>query len=191
MDDKEKDEAAEAAEKTGQGGGGGDAPDDKARIQELEAENKELKQQVLVLKKRVEEMEAEKQAAANKTRAQKLLAKVEKHGVGFTSDEEREEELTRLAALSDDAFTASEAAYDRMIQAADSAKKDETESDEKPANKAKADQTSEEKALRSDAGVRPKDVDDRKTSLEDQLTNGLMAAYRHRVGAAEQPANQT
>ena len=192
MDDeqKAKDEAAEAAKQTDPGGGG-DAPDDKARIQELEAENKELKQQVLALKKRVEEMEAENQAAANKARAQKLLDKVEKHGVGFASDEEREQELTRLAALSDEAFTASEAAYDRMIQAAaDSTKKNEAKPEDKPDNQAQADQTSEDKALRSDAGVRPKDVDDKKTSLEDQLTNGLMAAYRQRVGIADQPANQ-
>ncbi len=190
MDDKQKakDDAAEAAKKTDpDGGGGGNAPDEAARIQELEAENKELKQQVLALQKKVEEMEAEQKAAANKARAQKLLAKVEKHGVGFTTEEERDKELTRLAGLSDEAFTATEAAYDRMIQAdADKAKKGDTKSDEKPGSKAKADPTSQDTALKSDAGVRPKDVDDKKASLEDQLTNGLMAAYRHRVGITPQ-----
>ena len=189
MDDKQKskDEAAQAAKKTDPGGGGGgNAPEDKARIQELEAENKGLKQQVLALKKQLDEMEAKQQAAANRAKAQKLLSKVEKYGVGFAGDEEREKELTRLAGLSDEAFTASEAAFDRMIQVeAEKAKKGEI----KPENKAKADETSQDKALRSDAGVRPKDVDDQKTSLEDRLTSGLMAAYRHRVGIApEQPA---
>ena len=193
MDDKQKakDDTAEAAKNTDPGGGGGgNAPDEAARIQELEAENKELKQQVLALQKKVEEMEAEQKAAANRAKAQKLLAKVEKQGVAFASDEECEKELTRLAGLSDEAFTATEAAYDRMIQAdADKAKKGETKPDERSENTAKADQASQDKALKSDAGVRPKDVDDKKTSLEDQLTNGLMAAYRHRVGIApEQPA---
>ena len=193
MDDKQKtkDEAAEAAKKTGPGGGGGgNTPEDKARIQELETENKELKQQVLALKKKLDEMEAEQQAAANRARATKLLAKVERHGVGFSSDEEREKELTHLASLSDEAFTATEAAFDRMIQVeAEKAKKGEKKPEEKSENKAKADETSQDQALRSDAGVRPKDVDDQKTSLEDQLKNGLMAAYRYRVGIPpEQPA---
>lgn len=183
MDDKQKakDEAAKAAKTTDPGGGGGgNAPDDKARIQELETENKALKQQVLELQKKIEEMEAERQAVANRARARKLLAKVEKHGVGFTSDEEREKELTRLAGLSDEAFTATEAAFDRMIQAdADKAKQGDAKPEDK-ANQTKGEQT----PMRSDAGVRPEDVDDRKTSLEDRLTNGLMAAYRRRVGSA-------
>ena len=34
----------------------------------------------------------------------------------------------------------------------------------------------------TDAGVRPLDVDDKKTSLEDQLRDGFMAAYESRVG---------
>ena len=191
MDDqqKAKDEAAEAAQKNDPGGGG-NAPDEKARIQELEAENKQLKQQVLTLQKKLEQIEAEQQAAANRAKAQKLLAKVEKHGVGFTSDEEREKELTRLAGLSDEAFTATEAAFDRMIQVeAEKAKKAETKSGDKSQEKAKGDETSQDKTLRSDAGVRPQDVDDKKTSLEDQLKDGLMAAYRQRVGIApEQPA---
>ena len=190
MDDKQKakDEAAEAAKKPAPGGGGGNAPEDKARIQELETENKELKQQVLTLQKKLEEIEAEQQAAANRAKAQKLLAKIEEHGVGFAGDEEREKELVRLAGLSEEAFTATEAAYDRMIQVeADKAKKGETRPEEKSGNKAKADETSPDKALRSDAGVRPQDVDDKKTSLEDRLTNGLMAAYRDRVGIAPDP----
>ena len=196
MDDKQKakDEAAEAAKKNDPGGGGGgNAPEDKARVQELETENKELKQQVLALQKKLEELEAEQQAAANRAKAQKLLAKVEKHGVGFTGDEEREKELVRLAGLCEEAFTATEAAYDRMIQAgADKAKKGETKPEEKSGNKAKADETSQDKALRSDAGVRPQDVDDKKVSLEDRLTHGLMAAYRQRVGIApEQPTTHT
>ena len=37
---------------------------------------------------------------------------------------------------------------------------------------------------RCDAGVRPKDVEDKKTSLEDRLKSGFMAAYRQRVATA-------
>lgn len=60
---------------------------------------------------------AEQKAAANRARAQKLLSKVEKHGITFDSDEDRTNELTRLAGLSDDAFSATEDAFDRMIKA--------------------------------------------------------------------------
>ena len=51
----------------------------------------------------------------------------------------------------------------------------------------KAAKASTEQPLRSDAGVRPRDVDDRKVSLEDRLRDGFMAAYHNRVG--ETPPN--
>ncbi|PXF60083.1 MAG: hypothetical protein C4B58_00910 [Deltaproteobacteria bacterium] len=176
MDEKQKakDEAAEAAKKTEDGGGG--TTDDKARIKELEKENKELKQQVLTLQKQVEEMEAEQKAAANHARAQKLLSKVEKHGITFESDEDRTNELTRLAGLSDDAFSATEDAFDRMIKA------DAEKAKNGGKKQAKADDKRDDPPLRSDAGVRPRDVDDGKKSLEDKLKNGFMAAYHQRVG---------
>jgi adenine-specific DNA-methyltransferase len=179
---KAKDEAAEAAKKTEDGGGG--TTDDKARIKELEKENKELKQQVLTLQKQVEEMEAEQKAAANRARAQKLLSKVEKHGITFNSDEDRTNELTRLAGLSDDAFSATEDAFDRMIKADAEKAKDGANKPENNAGKkqAKADDERDDQPMRSDAGVRPRDVDDGKKSLEDKLKNGFMAAYHQRVG---------
>ena len=193
MDEKQKakDEAALAAKKAEEGGG--NAADDKARIKELEKENKELKQQVLALQKQVEEMEAERKAAANRARAQKLLSKVEKHGIAFENDEEREKELTRLAGLSDEAFTATEDAFDRMIKAdAEKARKGETKPENTAGKKqAKADETKDDPPMRSDAGVRPRDVDDRKKSLEDRLKNGFMAAYRQRVGLATGETVQT
>ncbi len=127
MDEKQKtkDEAVEAAKKIEDGDGG--TTDDKARIKELEKESKELKQQVLTLQKQVEEMEAEQKAATNCARTQKLLSKVEKHGITFDSDEDRTNELTRLAGLSDDAFSATEDAFDRMFKAdAEKAKNSES-----------------------------------------------------------------
>jgi len=63
----------------------------------------------------------EKQAAANRTRAQKLLRRMEKQGLTFGSDEDREQELFRLASLSDEAFAATETAYERMAGAKPSA----------------------------------------------------------------------
>ena len=47
---------------------------------------------------------------------------------------------------------------------------------------AKADDERDDPPLRSDAGVRPRDVDDGKKSLEDKLKSGFMAAYHQRVG---------
>ena len=155
---------------------------DPARVTDLEKENRQLKAQVTELQKRVQELEAEQKAAACRSRAKKLLTRLEKQGLSFASDEDREAELKRLAELSDEAFAATEAAYERLPKSAKAVKDKEekpADSDQggKPAAKA-----STETPLRSDAGVRPHDVDDRKVSLEDRLRDGFMAAYRNRVG---------
>jgi adenine-specific DNA-methyltransferase len=171
----------EAAKKKDSGGGGGAAPvDDKARIKELEDENKQLKQQVSDMQKQIAELEAESKAAANKSRAAKLMDKLEKSGMTFASDDEREKEMGRLAELSDDAFSATEAAYDRAINAKSASSKQTEGAEDKGKSETKSDQT--DKQLRTDAGVRPLDVDDTKTSLEDKLRDGFMVAYRERVG---------
>lgn len=183
MEDKTKptdDPAVEAAKKKPAQQEG-----DPARVSDLEKENRQLKAQVAELQKRVQELEAEQKAAACRSRAKKLLTRLEKQGLSFASEEDREVELKRLAELPDEAFAATEAAYERLPKStkADKADKDKEEkpadSDQggKPAAKA-----STETPLRSDAGVRPHDVDDRKVSLEDRLRDGFMAAYRNRVG---------
>jgi adenine-specific DNA-methyltransferase len=186
MDEKQKakNEAAEAADQKKDEGGG--AVDDKARVKELEKENQDLKQQVLALQKKLEEMEAERKAAANRTRAQKLIRKMEEQNISFGSDEEREKEIERLAGLSDEAFAATETAMDRMIRSSAEKAEKQKEEDGKDSAKTKTKAESQKKdtPMRSDAGVRPKDVDDQKNSLEDKLKNGFMAAYRHRVASA-------
>ena len=155
---------------------------DPARVTDLEKENRQLKAQVAELQKRVQELEAEQKAAACRTRAKKLLTRLEKQGLSFASDEDREAELKRLAELSDEAFAATEAAYERLPKSA----KADKDKEEKPADSDQggkpAAKASTETPLRSDAGVRPHDVDDRKVSLEDRLRDGFMAAYRNRVG---------
>lgn len=156
--------------------------DDKARIKELETENKDLKQQVLDLQKQVQELEAVSKAAANRARAQKLVQKLEKAGMTFVSEEEREQEMGRLAGLSDEAFTAAEATYERAVSAKSGCPEKGGEKDGDQENKSKAGSKDQNKQLRTDAGVRPLDVDDTKTSLEDKLRTGFMAAYRDRIG---------
>ena len=151
---------------------------DPARVSDLEKENRQLKAQVAELQKRVQELEAEQKAAACRSRAKKLLTRlVEKQGLSFASEADRDAELKRLAELSDEAFTATEAAYERLPKSAKEEKLAASDPGDKPAAKA-----STEQPLRSDAGVRPHDVDDRKVSLEDRLRDGFMAAYRNRVG---------
>jgi len=156
---------------------------DPARVTDLEKENRQLKAQVAELQKRVQELEAEQKAAACRSRAKKLLTRLEKQGLSFASEEDREAELKRLAELSDEAFAATEAAYERLPK---STKADKADKEEKPADSDQggkpAAKASTETPLRSDAGVRPHDVDDRKVSLEDRLRDGFMAAYRNRVG---------
>jgi len=181
---KENEEQLEAAKKN-QAPAGGAAPpvDDKTRVKELEAENKDLKNQVLELQKRLEELEAESKAAANKARAQKLVKKLEKAGMAFASDDDREQELSRLAGLSDEAFAATEAAYEKVTQArAQCPNAGKPEAEKESAEPEKSASASADRQMRSDAGVRPLDVDDSKSSLEDKLRDGFMTAYRERVG---------
>ena len=154
--------------------------DNPAPNSELEKENRQLKAQVAELQKRIQEMEAEQKAAASKARAHKLISKLEKQGVDFGTGDDRDGELNRLAELSDEAFSATEAAYDKMAKAQKANAKTQPETEKEPEKqKSKA---SSEQPMRSSAGVRPHDVDDRKVSLEDRLRNGFMAAYNNRVG---------
>lgn len=145
---------------------------------DLEKENKQLKAQIAELQKRIEELEAEQKAAACRSRAKKLLTKLEKQGLNFSSEEEKESELQRLAGLSDDAFAATEKAYEQLTRT----KKPESELQTVEKQEAAKAQAAAEQNLRSSAGIRPHDVDDAKVSLEDRLRNGFMAAYLNRVG---------
>ena len=184
MDDIIHDAAeSDAAKKTTPPAGGGVPPTDPAaQLKVLEQENKQLKQQVLDLQKQVDELLASQKAAANRTKAQTLVRKLERHGLKFGSDEDKEAEIGRLAGLSEDAFAASEAAYGRMTQTmpgkADAAEKADKVDCGCDTSKA-AEQTTP--PLRTDAGVRPLDVDDRNSSLEDLLKQGFQQAYDERV----------
>jgi adenine-specific DNA-methyltransferase len=192
--DKEKDQTVDddAAKKKAPGGGGGGSESGKdARIKELEAENQQLKAQLAELQKELERLQAKEKAAANRARAEKLVKKLEKDGFAFDDEDEREKELERLAGLSDDAFAATEAAYKRVPKPKAEAPKEEDDDedkagdkgkDKKPKPDAKAESEPEGK-LRTDAGVKPLVVDDKKVSLEDRLKKGLQAAYEERVGA--------
>ena len=183
----ETDEQREEAAKKKEAPGGGAAPpvDDKTRVKELEAENKDLKNQVLELQKQVQELEATSKAAANKARAQKLLRKLEKAGMSFVSDEDKDQELNRLAGLSDDAFAATEAAYDKAIQSkSECPNAGKQDGDKEAGDRENSASASTDRQMRSHADVRPADVDDKKLSLEDKLRDGFMTAYRERVGLA-------
>lgn len=182
----ENEEQLEAAKKKEAPAGGAAPPvDDKARVKELETENKDLKNQVLELQKQVQDLEAQSKAAANKARAQKLVKKLERAGMSFVSDEDKDQELNRLAGLSDESFAATEATYDRAVQAKpdcpNAAKQD---ADKETPGADKSASASADRQLRTDAGVRALEVDDKKSSLEDKLRDGFMTAYRERVGLA-------
>ena len=188
--DTDKDEAVDqdGAKKNAPGGGGADAAKD-ARISELEAENQKLKAQLAEFQKELETLRAKEKAAANRARAEKLMQTLEKEGFCFGEEAEREKELERLAGLSDDAFGATEAAYKRVPKPKTGAPKKEDEEEDEDAKKAKDKKDKPDaKAgadgnLRTDAGVKPLVVDDKKVSLEDRLKKGVMAAYEERVSA--------
>jgi adenine-specific DNA-methyltransferase len=181
MDDKDKKpdpSSSDAAKKKTEQPGGDPMPG-----AEMEKENRELKAKVAELQKRIQELEAEQKSAAAKARASKLIGKLEQQGMDFGDD--RDNELKRLAELSDDAFAATEAAYSTMAKK----KKPDAKTDMEKEPETKKAKASSETPMRSSAGVRPHDVDDRKLSLEDKLKNGFMAAYNNRVGA-EATTNQ-
>ena len=199
-EEKQKDEqAAEDAVKK-KDTGAGDDPSKDARIKELAAENQQLKAKIVELQKQIETFQAKEEAAASRARAEKLMKKLEKDGFEFGDEDAKEKELERLAGLSDDAFTATEAAYARVSKpqaqsretrddknadhekdkaeksAKDPAPKATAPKDEKPEAKAAT-----EGAMRTDAGVKPLVVDDQKLSLEERLKSGMMAAYKDRI----------
>ena len=67
----------------------------------------------------------------------------------------------------------------RATDAPDAEKETDKEEDSgKEKSKVK---TATEGAMRTDAGVKPLVVDDKKLSLEDRLKSGLMAAYKDRI----------
>ena len=178
MDEQIQDAAdSDAAKKTPPAGGGAPPANDAERIKALEKENQQLKQQVIEFQKQVDELLAAQKAAANRAKSQALVRKLERQGLKFGSDEEKDAEINRLAGLSDDGFAASEAAYSRMTQAMGG----KSDTPDKP-DKA-AEQTTQ--ALRTDAGVRPFTVDDKNDSLEEQLKQGFQQAYDDRLSRVQ------
>lgn len=190
-----QDQAADAAKKpvtqppdNGNGGGdsGGGGGSTNPRVTELEKENRQLKTQISELQKRIQELEAAQKAAAGQVRASKLIEKLEKLGLEFSSDAKREEEFNRLAGLSDEAFAATEAAFDLGFKNGEHGAKGAKEGDDKKEPpKSKANFSSN--AMNNDsqnakASFRPHDVDDKKVNLEEKLRSGFMAAYQERLG---------
>ncbi|MBI5789419.1 MAG: hypothetical protein HZA78_11265 [Candidatus Schekmanbacteria bacterium] len=183
-DEKDKQKLEDEAAKKGTDTTPADEKDKDALIKKLQSENQKLKQQVADLQKQVEKYDAESKAAARKVKAEKLLSKLEQKGMNF-SDQERESELKRLAELSDDAFTATEAAFDRMPIAGKKEKEQDKEKDKekkgkKDTSKSKAD--GDNKNMRTDAGVNPLLMEDDGATLENKLKSGFRAAYRERIG---------
>ena len=194
--DESRDGGTEDAAKRSPGGGGGEPTKD-ARIRELEAENQKLKAQLAEMQKQLEAFQAKEKAAANRAKADKLMKKLEKDGFDFGDEEAREQELERLAGLSDEAFAATQAAFERVPKPKVKGKGQDEEDDEdkagdgkaadkkkdadKPSKEKPAAKASDEGRMRTDAGVKPLVVDDKKLSLEDKLKTGMMAAYKDRV----------
>jgi adenine-specific DNA-methyltransferase len=84
--------------------------------------------------------------------------------------------------MNDDVFAATEAAYDRMLSSSKKEAEKDNGKDKNDPAKSKAD--SKEKKMKTDAGITPLVVDDKKSTLEDKLNNGFMAAYEERTSQA-------
>ncbi|MHB9129969.1 MAG: DNA adenine methylase [Armatimonadota bacterium] len=181
---------SEAAKKTPPPAGGDTPPaNDAERVKALEKENQQLKQQLVDLQKHVDELLAAQKAAANRTKAQTLVRKLERQGMKFGSDEEKEAEIGRLAGLSDEAYAASEAAYGRMAQTVPGKADTTDKTGQADKTDCSCDKTKAAEQvtppLKTDAGVRPLDVDDRNESLEDLLKRGFQQAYDERISRTQ------
>ena len=152
----------------------------------LEKENRQLKAQVAELQKRIQELEAAQQAAAAHSRAQQLMVALEQRGIDW--GEGRDAECQRLAALSDEAFTATEAAYTQLLNHRPATSPPTATPASAPPSPATSTASMHSAATPSGSlpshSMRPHDIDDRPPSLEERLRSGLMAAYHHRVGDA-------
>ena len=164
--------------------------DHSAVIKELEAKSAAQEQLILSLQKQIEGFESEKRAAAALKRAQDLISVAEKAGVKFSSDAEREEELTRLASLSDEGFAASEVVYKRICVSASAAVAAATSAATKAANEAAtaaAEAAKEEAAKKLEAEAKKKDsmsstASKRPSNVDDKIgddcdTKNLSAGF--------------
>ena len=146
--------------------------DSAAELKKLRAENKQLKKQLDDAQKRIAELESSQAASERRVKAEKLLKKWEQKGRTFAKDTERDAELERLAGLTDDALTATEAVIDALAAP-------RKEGVEDPSDPSKKPETAASRKLKADAGVNPLVVDDKKpANLEEKLKSGFMAAYK-------------
>lgn len=187
---KSADEAAAAAAKKA-------ADEDaaaKSAAHDLEAENKKLAAKVAELQQRIQELEAEQKAAAQAAKAAKLVQSLVQQGMTFASDEERDAEIGRLSGLSDEAFSATEAAYKLALPKAAASKAGDDEAAKAAAEQArqeeakKAEAAAAAAAMRATAGAKPLAIDDKAggVDLKEQYESLLMAEYKARVGGEKE-----
>ena len=165
--------------------------DDAARIKELEAENAELKTKLAEVEKKLADIEAETIAAAAKARAEKLVAEWETRGRIFADDAERQAEINKVAAYTDEAYAAVDAVVMNTpkVEAAPAAAAGEQPADPPaapgavtdpppagtpPANDAAA--AGGQPKPKADAGAKPAPVGDAPPpTLESQIAAGMKA----------------
>ena len=155
-------------------------------IKELRAEVERLTQALEEANQKLQEQEAAAKRVERTAQAEKLLDAWEKAGRKFAGDTDRTKELDRLVGLSDEAFAATSEAIAQFVgqpghtQSAGGADEGSAQEDGKstpPAGKPQG-------AIAADAGVHPAASPDNKSSLQDKLTQGFMAAYEDRVGGS-------
>lgn len=147
-----------------------DADQKDDRIKELEGEVGKLTKELDKANKQIETLEAEKQAQAQKAKAEALLKRWEELGRKFESEDAREKELNRLAEMNEDAIKAVEETITSMTEL-----KSESENGDKSQEK------SSKAYMRTDACVKPEAVDDGDVTLKDELSKGFMEAYKSRI----------
>ena len=155
-------------------------------IKELRAEIERLTQALEEANQKVQEQEAAAKRVERTAQAQKLLDTWEKSGRKFAGDADRNKELDRLVGLSDEAFAATSEAIAQFVGQAGHTESagGADEHGQQDGDKTSPPTDKPQGSLASDAGVNAAHHPDHKSSLQDKLTQGFMAAYEDRVGGS-------
>ena len=149
---------------------------------EIEGLTKELE----TLRKKLDDSEAAHKAIVRKAKAETLLRQWEEAGREFESDATRTAEIDRLMKMSDEGFEATVAAVESFAAGKKKKPDDEEElppeGDDEEDPKKKKPKPKKRAGLNSEAGTLPRGSADQKTSLEEKLASGFMAAYNDRIG---------
>jgi len=137
-------------------------------------------------KKRVEELESEKQAAKRRVQAEKLIKEYEARGKKFETEEEKNKELERLAILSEGELKSAEDVLNQLPIISAETKPEENLEKEKKSKPTRTmrKEASLEDPQRCNTIEKINSASDRKVSFEEELGSGILGYYQESIGSS-------